>query len=82
MIRRRVTLVDYEDLQAHWRIHPRADWLVAAYIKYKPPPAAVKRTRPDGSTVQAAGPAPPPTGAMASLFAALGGKPGQTVAMQ
>ena len=31
-------MVDVELLYEHWRIHPPADELIAAYLGYKPPP--------------------------------------------
>jgi hypothetical protein len=81
MIRRRVTLHDYEDLKDYWVQHPRADWLMAAQMKYKPPARMVRRT--GAAEHQASGgQRQPPTGAIAALFGAMGGKPGQTVAGQ
>jgi hypothetical protein len=63
-------------LQAHWRRHPRPEWLVAGYLGFKPP----AEPRPAVSRPVAAAQRPkvtPPTGAMMTLFQSLGGKPGQ-----
>jgi hypothetical protein len=32
-----VTLPRLRALYAHWRRHPRPEWLIAGYLKYKPP---------------------------------------------
>lgn len=32
-----MTLPRYRALQKYWVQHPRVEWLVAAYLKYKPP---------------------------------------------
>jgi hypothetical protein len=72
-------------LRRHWRQHPRPEWLIAAYLKFKPIPET-SEARP----VRAAQPSPqqgrmravpPPTGQLQQLFASLGGKPGKTVVM-
>jgi hypothetical protein len=71
-----VTIPRYLALQAHWRRHPRPEWLIAGYLGFKPPPEAPQSsmTRP---TVAQRQKVPPPTGALMSLFQSLGGKPGK-----
>lgn len=60
-------------LRRHWRIQPRPEWLIAGYLGFKPPPEVI--------TAHARPRPAPPTGALLSLFSSLGGKPGQTVAV-
>lgn len=49
-------------------------------MKYKPPPVVRRRPKP-GEPVRAEDRPQPPTGALAALFTAMGGKPGKTVVM-
>lgn len=69
-----ITLPRYLALQRHWRAHPRPEWLVAAYLGFKPQPETshVGRVAAKGRPRLA-----PPTGAMQTLFRQFGGKPGK-----
>lgn len=88
-----MTLPRYRALHRHWRRHPRPEWLVAGYLGFRPPPEdaiAMRMPRP-GDIRPAGGPAapsgvagrgrrvPPPSGALQTMFAGLGGQPGKTV---
>jgi hypothetical protein len=85
-----MTIPRWQALQAHWRQHPRPEWLIASYLQYKPPPRtapleAMRRRIEDPAPVTAP-PArrravPPPTGELQSLFASLGGQKGRTVVL-
>lgn len=71
---RRTTIPRWLALQAHWRRHPRPEWLIAGYLGFKPPAEAIERTAP------AARPrAMPPTGEMQGLFQSLGGGAGKNI---
>lgn len=73
-----MTIPRYLALQAHWRMHPRPEWLIAGYLGFKPRPEPAAVARPIGHpAVASRAKVPPPTGAMMSLFQSLGGKPGQ-----
>lgn len=37
----------YKALHRHWEQHPRAEWLVAGYLKYKPPVRAKSSDNPE-----------------------------------
>lgn len=78
-----MTIPRYLALRAHWRRFPRPEWLIAAYLGFKGPQEETPPRWSRAAGLQAAAPrvAPPPTGALQTLFASLGGKPGQTVVM-
>jgi hypothetical protein len=59
-------------LRRHWRSHPRPEWLIAGYLGFKPQPEAI-------TTIARPRRPAPPTGALLTLFASLGGKAGQTI---
>jgi len=43
-------------LQAEWRRHPPAHWLIAAALKYKPPGETLKQSQPTAAELKAAFP--------------------------
>lgn len=70
-----MTIPRYLALQAHWRRHPRPEWLIAGYLGFKPPPEE-QRSMTRSAAAQHAK-VPPPTGALMTLYQSLGGKPGK-----
>lgn len=77
---RRITIPRYRALQAHWRRHPRPEWLIAGYLGYKPIAPARSASQHRDAPAQRAH-IPRPNGAMLNLFNSLGGQPGKTVVM-
>jgi hypothetical protein len=68
-----VTLADYTELHRHWRRRPRPEWLIAGYLKYKPPPEIRVRGTPR--------PKPKVTGGLAAWAKVMGVEPGRPVVM-
>jgi hypothetical protein len=85
-VERRTTIPRYRALQQHWRRHPRAEWLIAGYLGFKPPADTAHTAMSRG---RAGNTAPsrmqrgqvPPSGALQTLFASRGGQPGKTVVL-
>jgi len=86
----------YRAMHRHWRRHPRPEWLIAAYLGYKPPAeisplagfrqaARARAQATPGHSAPAAGRGglmvQPPTGELLALFERLGGQPGKTVVL-
>jgi hypothetical protein len=72
-----MTIPRYLLLQEHWRTHPRPEWLLAGYLRFKPTPKPIEARIATAGRARVA----PPSGAMMGLFTSLGGKPGQTVVL-